>query len=188
MCLSYLNDLQIVLSPEEQRDVLDRLHNNLRHITEALSTVTTAMGFLASAGSCPDVSCALKDYILKVLKIRRTEFCANVSSSYMSISYGKMVSHCLIHCCAFPFSTPCRTFCPSGKPLHWRKHGCTQSMERRYKFYYAIRSTLMIVICIRPALLRFQCNTRFLSMATMMPQVSCFIQCLRKLKDNTRRP
>ena len=80
MCKSFSNDLQIFLSPEEQRDVLDRLHNTLRHITEALSTVTTAMGFLASAGNCPDVSCALKDYILKVLKIRRTEFCANVSS------------------------------------------------------------------------------------------------------------
>ena len=60
--------------------MLDRLHNNLRHITEALSIVTTAMGFLASAGSCPDMPCAMKDYILKVLKIRKTEFCANVSS------------------------------------------------------------------------------------------------------------
>lgn len=95
---------------------------------------------------------------------------------------------CLVHCCAFLFSTPCSTFCPSGKHLHWRKHGCTHSMKRRYKFYDAIHSTLMIVIRIRQALPRLQCNTRFLLMATMMPQVSCFIQCLRKLKDNTRRP
>ena len=94
----------------------------------------------------------------------------------------------LIHCCAFLFSTPCNTFCPSGKHLHWRKHGCTHSMKRRYKFYDAIHSTLMIVIRIRQALLCLQCNTRFLLMATMMPQVSCFVQCLRKLKDNTRRP
>ena len=189
MCISFLNNFQISLSPEEQRDVLDRLHNSLRHITEALSTVTTAMGFLASAGSCPDVSCALKDYILKVLKIRRTEFCANVSSWYnVSISWEDGLSVYLIHCCAFLFSTPCSTFCPSGKHLHWRKHGCTHSMKRRYKFYDAIHSTLMIVIRIRQALLCLQCNTRFLLMATMMPQVSCFIQCLRKLKDNTRRP
>ena len=114
--------------------MLDRLHNNLRHIAEALSIVTTAMGFLASAGSCPDMPCAMKDYILKVLKIRKTEFCANVSSWQHVCPNNEFINwqtdcSTVVH---FLFSVPCSTFCPSGKPLHSRKHGCTHSMEKRY--------------------------------------------------------
>ena len=73
-----VNPMQVVLSPEEQQEVLTRLHNSLSHISDALSIVTTAIGFLASAGSLPEMPSTLKDYILKVLKIRKTEFCGNV--------------------------------------------------------------------------------------------------------------
>ena len=56
--------------------MLLRLHRDLRSIQEALRVVTTAMGFLAGEGGRLDMQ--LSQYLLKVLRIRKTEFCGRV--------------------------------------------------------------------------------------------------------------
>ena len=67
---------QVALSLEEQKEVLVRLRRDLRSIQEALRVVTTAMGFLAGEGGRLDMQ--LSQYLLKVLRIRKTEFCGRV--------------------------------------------------------------------------------------------------------------
>ena len=70
------HNAQVALSSEEQKEVLLRLHRDLRSIQEALRVVTTAMGFLAGEGGRLDMQ--LSQYLLKVLRIRKTEFCGRV--------------------------------------------------------------------------------------------------------------
>ena len=126
---------QVALSSEEQKEVLLRLRRDLRSIQEALRVVTTAMGFLAGEGGRLDMP--LSQYLLKVLRLRKTEFCGRVLlvSVFVPITCTEVLL-CLVkllqYCSSFVFSVPCSTFCPSGKPLHWRKCGCTHSMEWKY--------------------------------------------------------
>ena len=70
------HNAQVALSSEEQKEVLLRLHRDLRSIQEALHVVTTAMGFLAGEGGRLDMQ--LSQYLLKVLRLRKTEFCGQV--------------------------------------------------------------------------------------------------------------
>ena len=72
----YSFNAQVALSSEEQKEVLLRLHRDLRSIQEALHVVTTAMGFLAGEGGRLDMQ--LSQYLLNVLKLRKTEFCGRV--------------------------------------------------------------------------------------------------------------
>ncbi len=71
--------------------MLLRLHRDLRRIQEALRVVTTAMGFLAGEGGRLDMP--LSQYLLKVLRLRKTEFCGRVLlvSVFMSITCTKVL-------------------------------------------------------------------------------------------------
>ena len=75
------HNTQAALSSEEQKEVLVRLHRDLRSIQEALRVVTTAMGFLAGEGGRLDMP--LSQYLLKVLKLRKIEFCERVMPASM---------------------------------------------------------------------------------------------------------
>ena len=75
------HNTQAALSSEEQKEVLVRLRRDLRSIQEALRVVTTAMGFLAGEGGRLDMP--LSQYLLKVLKLRKTEFCGRVMLASM---------------------------------------------------------------------------------------------------------
>ena len=70
------HNAQVALSSEEQKEVLLRLRRDLRSIQDALRVVTTAMGFLAGEGGRLDMP--LSQYLLKVLRLRKTEFCGKV--------------------------------------------------------------------------------------------------------------
>ena len=68
------------MNQDDQKDVLRKLHGDLREISEALHILTIAISFLASkGGNKPDTS--LSRYIINVLRIRKTEFCKQVRVS-----------------------------------------------------------------------------------------------------------
>ena len=77
---------QVALSSEEQKEVLLRLCRDLRGIQEALRVVTTAMGFLAGERGRLDMQ--LSQYLLKVLRLRKTEFCGRVLLASVYIPYA----------------------------------------------------------------------------------------------------
>jgi len=89
------HNTQVALSSEEQKEVLLRLRRDLRSIQEALRVVTTAMGFLAGEGGRLDMP--LSQYLLKVLRLRKTEFCGRVLlvSVFMPITCTEVL-HCLV--------------------------------------------------------------------------------------------
>jgi hypothetical protein len=71
---------QDTLNQDDQKDVLRKLHGDLREISEALHTLTIAISFLASkGGNKPDMP--LSRYIISVLRIRKTEFCKKFTLS-----------------------------------------------------------------------------------------------------------
>ena len=74
-----------MLSHEDKMILFRKLHHNLKNISDALRIVSVVMGFLAAEGGQQNMS--LKEYTQKVLRLRKVDFCENVSLCYILHTY-----------------------------------------------------------------------------------------------------
>ena len=74
-----------MLSHEDKMILFRKLHHNLKNISDALRIVSVVMGFLAAEGGQQNMS--LKEYTQKVLRLRKVDFCENVSLYFLYYTY-----------------------------------------------------------------------------------------------------
>ena len=145
------HNAQVALSSEEQKEVLLRLRRDLRSIQEALRVITTAMGFLAGEGGRLDMP--LSQYLLKVLRLRKTEFCGRVLlvSVFVPITCTEVL-HCLVkllqYCFFFCFQCTLQHILSLWETLALEKvrmHSLN-GMEVRH-LYYMICNLIWVTLC-----------------------------------------
>ena len=144
------HNAQVALSSEEQKEVLLRLRRDLRSIQEALRVVTTAMGFLAGEGGRLDMP--LSQYLLKVLRLHKTEFCERVllGSVFMPITCTEVLLRLvkLLQYCFFFFQCTLQHILSLWETLALEKvrmHSLN-GMEVRH-LYYMICNLIWLTLC-----------------------------------------